>query len=178
MNDIRFQFYPKNKKLPKHLETLILEGFKKNHDKISSDENTLHSNEVLSTIRSSLLKLGYKVESGKSDKQKIPMPVLFGENGKIEKRFFPDAFSEEYKTVIEVEAGQAVENNRFLKDFFECCIMVDIEYCVIAARSKYSFGQKTKMTKDHYAIILKFFDTMYASGRLGIPLKGLLIIGY
>jgi len=178
LNNIRFQFYPKNKKLPKHLETLILEGFKKNHDKISSDENTLHSNEVLSTIRSSLLKLGYKVESGKSDKQKILMPVLFGENGKIEKRFFPDAFSEEYNTVIEVEAGQAVENNRFLKDFFECCIMVDIEYCVIAARSKYSFGQKTKLTKDHYAIILKFFDTMYASGRLGIPLKGLLIVGY
>ena len=123
------------------------------------------------------MKLGYKVESGKSDKQKILMPVLFGENGKIEKRFFPDAFSEEYKTVIEVEAGQAVENNRFLKDFFECCIMVDIEYCVIAARSKYSFGNP-KHTRDHYAIILKFFDTMYASGRMSIPLQGLLIIGY
>ena len=178
MNDIRFQFYPKNKKLPKHLETLILEGFKKNHDKISSDKNTLHSDEVLTCVRPSFVKLGYKVESGKTEKQKIPMPVLFGENGKIEKKFFPDAFSEEHKTVIEVEAGQAVENHRFLKDFFECCIMVDVEYCVIAARSKYSFGKKTVLTKNHFAIIVRFFDTMYASGRLGIPLKGLLIIGY
>ena len=68
-------------------------------------------------------------------------------------------------------AGRGVMNNQFLKDFFEACIMVDVDYCIIAVRDTYLKQKDFEKVKD-------FFDSMYASGRMNIPLKGLLIVGY
>ena len=49
--------------------------------------------------------------------------------------------------------------------------MCDVDYLCIAVRNVY------RKSKDFEKVCL-FFDTLYQSGRLGIPLKGLLIIGY
>lgn len=49
--------------------------------------------------------------------------------------------------------------------------MHDDEYLAVTVRKTY-LG-----TKD-YAKILDFMDTLYASGKLGIPLRGIMIIGY
>ena len=50
--------------------------------------------------------------------------------------------------------------------------MTDVNYCVIAVRDVYLKTQKD------FEKVMDFFESMYASGRLGIPLKGLLIVGY
>jgi len=99
------------------------------------------------------------------------MPVLFGQNGKIEKSFYVDAFNPNTKTVIEVEAGRGVANYQFLKDLFEACMMHDVDYLVIAIRRIYR-------EKKDFDTVLTFFETMFSSGRLSLPLKGILIIGY
>lgn len=39
--------------------------------------------------------------------------------------------------VIEVEAGRAVDNNQFLKDLFQACMMDGISFLVIAVRNYY-----------------------------------------
>ena len=73
--------------------------------------------------------------------------------------------------VIEVEAGRAVSNYQFLKDFYEACMMNGVKYCCIAVRNIYR-------TSDDFEKVKKFFDAMYSSNRISVPLEGLLIIGY
>lgn len=62
-------------------------------------------------------------------------------------------------------------NYQFLKDFFEACTMVAVDKLCIAVRNKYR-------AFNDFDRVCKFFEAMYASNRLGIPLSGLLIIGY
>ena len=97
--------------------------------------------------------------------------VLFGVNNKVDKSFYADAISKDGKIVIEVEAGQATENHRFLKDIFEACMMFDVEYLVLAVRNKY---------RSHYDFdrVYTFLETLYVSNRLHLPLTGILLIGY
>ena len=170
MQKTRHQFFPVNKKTPEHLASVI-KVFNEYEDKINSHKHKLDSNTVLEILRKNLESVGFRIETGKKKNEKIKIPVLFGENGRIIKSFDVDGYHEEFKTVLEVEAGRGVMNNQFLKDFFEACIMVDVDYCIIAVRDTYLKQKDFEKVKD-------FFDSMYASGRMNIPLKGLLIIGY
>ena len=167
---INWQYYPKRKEIPTHLKDVV-DIFNLNQSVISSDEFTLNSNDVLEKISFNLLELNYQVEVSKKAIDKIKVPVLFGMNGKLEKYFDADAYNEELKTVIEVEAGRAVTNYQFLKDLFQACMMHEVDFLVIAVRNTY------RTNKDFQSVIT-FFDTLQASGRLILPLKGILIIGY
>ena len=80
------------------------------------------------------------------------------------------------KTVIEVEAGQATINYKFLKDFYEACLMDDIDYLCIAVCNEYKYG--TNQHSFDFKKVTEFFDAMYMSNRVSIPLKGILIVGY
>ena len=70
-----------------------------------------------------------------------------------------------------MEAGQATENHRFLKDIFEACMMFDVEYLVLTVRNIYR-------KHDDFQRIFTFLETLYISNRLQLPLKGILLIGY
>jgi hypothetical protein len=50
-------------------------------------------------------------------------------------------------------------------------MMHDVDYCVIAVRNQY-------IKSPDYQRVKAFFDTLYASRRLSLPLKGLMVIGY
>lgn len=75
------------------------------------------------------------------------------------------------KTVIEIEAGRAVTNYQFLKDLFEACVMVNVEFLVIAVRKVYR-------NSHDFEKVITFFETLYASNRIALPLNGILVIGY
>lgn len=167
---INWQYYPKRKEIPTHLKDVV-DIFVLNQNVISSDNFTLNSNDVLEKISINLLELNYQVEVSKKAIDKIKVPVLFGMNGKLEKYFDADAYNEELKTVIEVEAGRAVTNYQFLKDLFQACMMHEVDFLVIAVRITYR-------TNKDFQSVTTFFDTLQASGRLILPLKGILIIGY
>lgn len=168
---INYQYYPKTSKLPKFLKTTIEEVFKKNANIIDSSTNEYNSNDVLELLRKDFENLKFQVEKSKSANDKIKMPVLYGINETIEKSFDADAFNEENKVVVEVEAGRAYVNNQFLKDFFEAIVMNDIDYSIIAVRNDYRGS-------DDFTKIMKFFDTIYSSDRFSSALKGVLLIGY
>ena len=167
---INWQFYPKRKEIPTHLKDVV-DIFILNHHIISSDDLTLSSNDVLGKISLNLLELNYQVEVSKKAIDKIKVPVLFGMNGKLEKYFDADAYNEKLKTVIEVEAGRAVTNYQFLKDLFQACMMHEVDFLVIAVRNTYR-------TNKDFQSVTTFFETLYASERLRLPLEGILIIGY
>ncbi|MDG4850889.1 hypothetical protein, partial [Peribacillus frigoritolerans] len=117
-----------------------------------------------------------KVEGNHNiDGKYIEVPVLFGGNNVLEKSFRADAFNEEFKSVIEVEAGRGVLNNQFLKDLFQACMMQNVDYLTIAVLNEYRTRNKVNCDFDE---VCKFFDALYSSDRLNLPLKGILIIGY
>lgn len=167
---INYIYYPNNEPCPKHLLDLC-NCFQNVENKISSNNKDLSSNQVLSELAEWFKNLGYKVEESKRKEDKIHVPVLFGNNNKVIKEFQADAYNEAEKTVIEVEAGRGVLNNQFLKDYFEACMMVNVEYCVIAVRNKYKGNDDFKYVKNT-------FDSLYTSGRIKTTLKGVCIIGY
>ena len=115
--------------------------------------------------------INFKVEKSKKQKDKIQVPVLFGRNGSLEKYFDADSYNDDTRTIIEVEAGRGVTNYQFLKDLFQACMMHNVDYLVIGIRNKYA-------KRKDFEIVATFFDTLYASNRLHLPLKGVLAIGY
>lgn len=143
----------------------------KNNHLIGGGGTETYSNTVLEKVSKGLINIGFKVEIGKKKGEKIHIPVLFGECGKPLQSFDADAYHPEKKFVLEVEAGRAVTNYQFLKDYFQACVMVDVDYLAIAVRQLYR-------NKNDYETVISFFDTLYASGRFQSDLKGVLIIGY
>lgn len=167
---MKWSYFPRNQRINSALLNVI-SIFEDKADVICSNSNHLRSDDVLASIADLLVQNGYLVERSKADSDKIKMPVLYGENGCVDLNFEVDAFNKEKGIVIEVEAGRAVTNYQFLKDFFEACCMYDAQYLCIAVREVYrnSFDYKK---------VCNFFDAMYASDRFEIPLMGILIIGY
>lgn len=168
---INWMYFPKNRRLD-NVSGLVVQAFQT----VAADiDSTTHerqiSDEVLEKVRPELEKCCFMVEKSKKKEDRISVPVLFGINGKVEKFFDADAYFDEAGYVIEVEAGRGVVNYQFLKDFFEACTMSDVDKLCIAVRNDYRGS-------DDFAKVCTFFDSLYASGRLGIPLSGLLIVGY
>jgi hypothetical protein len=167
---MKYQFFPRSIGVTKEIEQVVA-CFLKNLPSIESGSNTLSSNAVLAIVADDLEALGYSVERGKSNDAKINVPVLFGENDSVDRVFYADALSADGRIVIEVEAGRATENNQFLKDIFQACMMFGVEYLVMAVRQQYR-------NHEDYAKIYSFLETLYISNRLHLPLKGILLIGY
>lgn len=66
-------------------------------------------------------------------------------------------------------------NNQFLKDLFQACMMDDVDYLAIAVRNVY---EAAGANNRDFERVVNFFETMYASNRMKLPLKGILVIGY
>ena len=176
---IEWAYFPRNQKITS-LGTQVVEVFEaaavkidseSNNDKIKVGFTEAASDAVLSQLRNGLETIGFKVEGGKKSKQKISAPVLFGRGGKAARTFDADAYHEGQGFVLEVEAGRAITNNQFLKDVFQASVMVDVKYLAIALRRIYR--DSADFEKAH-----TFLETLYASDRLKLPLKGMLLIGY
>ena len=134
-----------------------------------------NSDYVLRQAAPGLTSIGFEVERGKKKNELIAVPVLLGPKGETVKAFYVDARSRAKDFVVEVEAGQGYANKNFLKDFFEACVMERVDYLAIVVLKCYTSGRHK--SKD-FANITRFFDVLFASNRLRIPLKGILIIGY
>ena len=167
---IQWRFYPRSVRATP-LALAIVEAFDAVASEIDSQVEELSSNQVLELAAPHLASAGFSVEMGKRAEQKINVPVLFGLNGRLEKSFDADAYHREGGFVVEVEAGRGVVNNQFLKDLFQACMMHDVFYLAIAIRNVYKGSS-------NFDTVCRFMDTLYASQRLQLPLRGILIVGY
>lgn len=168
---INWKFFPLSDRPPELVNEIAI-VFENASETINSNVyDRQESNAVLAKVRDGLVELGFQVESGKKANEKIKVPVLFGLKGTHEKTFEADAYHEKEGYVIEVEAGRGVVNNQFLKDLFQACMMNEVYYLVIAVRNNYRGS-------NDFGKVNTFFETLYASQRLKLPLKGIMIIGY
>jgi hypothetical protein len=167
---LQYQLFPRSFGINKEIQSVI-HCFQNNYQKIESPKNNLSSNGVLKAIQDDLKRINFRVEESKSREDKIKIPVLFSLNNKIDKFFDADAVSEDGKIILEVEAGRAYVNNQFLKDVFQACMMPTVDYLILAVRNDYRGN-------DDFSKIFQFFETLYINGRLQLPLKGIVLIGY
>jgi hypothetical protein len=168
---INWVYFPKSSP-PPGFGLQIVACFEELADIIDSSKTAGQpSNTVMARLRRGLEKLGFRVERSKSLEGKIVVPVLFGRKGKILKCFNADAHASSVGWVLEVEAGRAVDNNQFLKDIFQACMMHDVLHLAIDVRNTYR-------NSDDFSKVESFLETLYVSGRLQLPLKGILLIGY
>ena len=144
---LRWQHYPRSLP-PSALGSSIIGAFQANHKVIDSRLHDFGSNQVLSALADALRSVGFVIEKGKKKDDKIPIPVLFGENGRIDKAFNADGYHKEQKYMIEVEAGRAFTNYQFLKDLFQACSCENVESL---ARSPFAMFTRKAMISRKYA---------------------------
>ena len=171
---VNWAYFPRSVKATP-LAIGVVEAFKEVHSLIASDMHALPSNGVLAHVATPLAELGFAVEAGKKHVDKIRVPVLYGNNGRVAKAFEADAYDADGGFVVEVEAGRGVANNQFLKDLFQACMMDDVEYRAIAVRNVYVAAGVANPDFDR---VVTFFDTLFASNRMRLPLKAILVVGY
>jgi len=167
---LQYQLFPRSFGITSEVEAVI-NCFYIHYEEIKSPQNNLNSDGVLKVITKELQKINFKVEISKASIDKIKVPVLFSLNNRIDKSFDADAVSDDGKIVLEVEAGRAYRNNQFLKDIFQACMMPSVEYLILAVRNEYH-------ATDDFKAIFSFLETLYINGRLQLPLKGIVLIGY
>ena len=167
---IQWQHYPRSQR-PLAIVENVVQAFAEVSSQIDSGTRNLRSDAVLRILRPKLLGLDFLVEGGKKRGDKVSVPVLYGLNGRPAKTFDADAYHPAHGFVLEVEAGRAVVNNQFLKDLFQACMMDEVETLGIAVRRTY------KKAKD-FETVCRFFDTLYASDRIRLPLRSIVVIGY
>lgn len=170
MAKLRWIHFPKSH-LPTGEAAAVVQVFERHHAEVDSERHDLDSNDVLRVISQDLAGAGFWVETSKRAEDKVPVPVLFGMNGAVEKTFNADAFHPQGGVVVEIEAGRAVANNQFLKDLFQACLMQDVRHLVVAVRNDYR-------GKDDFMAVVAFIESLYASRRMQLPLEGVTIVGY
>jgi hypothetical protein len=167
---LRYQLFPRSFGITEEIKAVI-DCFITHYEHIKSPDHNHSSDSVLKILANSLKDLNFNVEESKAKVDKIEVPVLFGLNNYPDKYFHADAVSADGKIILEVEAGRAYRNNQFLKDIFQACMMPSVEYLILAVRNHY-------FNSDDFKAIYQFLETLYINGRLQLPLRGIVLIGY
>jgi hypothetical protein len=170
-----WKFYPSRSPAPEWVADVVA-AFTAAAPQIDSRTNHgVTSDAALAALRPALTKLGFEIEGSKSKADKIWRPVLFGEVGRPRVAYEVDGFHPEHGIVLEVEAGRGAAGNADYRDLIRASLMVDADYLILGMMLEYKTG-KTAIRS--YEQTRERIDAVYASARLQLPLRGLLLIGY
>ena len=170
-----WKFYPSRSPAPAWVAGVVA-AFSAAAPQIDSTSNHgVTSDAALGALRPALVQLGFEIEASKAKADKISRPVLFGEAGRPLVSYEVDGFHPEHGVVLEVEAGRGAANNADYRDLIRSSLMVDAEYLILAMMLEYTAGKSTTRSYDQTRDRI---DAIYASERLKLPLKGILLVGY
>jgi hypothetical protein len=179
MSKILFSTFPKTVK-PKYFSLLTVDIFQKHFDTISTLKHSkgLDSDGVLAVIRKDLIESGFEVEKSKKSTDKVFRPVFFGENAQPTVQYEIDAFHNEWKCGLEVEAGRAWMGNAVYRDLIQSLVMVELEHLIISVPQTYKYKSNSKnMISKDYENAKNLIDTIYSHTRFRLPYD-LTLIGY
>ncbi|WP_205478568.1 hypothetical protein [Sphingomonas arenae] len=181
MSNIRFTTFPRTEP-PAAFIYDVIDVFRAHEQSICtiSLEKGLESNAVLAQLCPGLQKLGFQVEVGKTNAEKIRRPVFFGENGKPNLEYQVDAFQPEWRCGLEVEAGRGAQGNAVYKDLVQAMVMVDVDTLILALANNYKY-RNTKTGKiinsADYDKAVAIADALYRHDRIRMPYR-LAVVGY
>jgi hypothetical protein len=172
-----WKFYPSRMAAPEWVPRVIA-VFAHAASKIDSKSNHgVSSDAVLAALRPALVELGFAIESSKKKADKIWRPVLFGEAGESVVAYEVDGFHQELGIILEIEAGRGAMNNADYRDLVRSSLIVDAEFLILGQMLEYRAGKKDAVTPS-YKRTRDQLDAIYASERLKLPFKGVLLVGY
>jgi hypothetical protein len=175
----RWRYYPSSNAPPSWVSDLILVF---NDAKVSIDTASVQgakSDGILASLRPGLVQLGYQVEVSKKAIDKIERPVLFGDEGRPRVQYQIDAWLPDPGVVVEIEAGRGWMGNAFYRDLIRTSLIVGAKYLVIGMMDHYVYLSGGKSFTSHdYENARDQLDAIFASGRIGLPFDGILLIGY
>lgn len=170
-----WKFYPSRSLAPDWVEKIV-DAFANVSPDIDSRSNRgVTSDTALAHLRPALVALGFEIEAGKKATGKIRRPVLFGENGRARVAYEVDGFHPDLRIVLEVEAGRGAAGNADYRDLVRTSLIVDADYLILGMMLEYKTG---KATMRSYERTRDQIDAIYASERLKLPFKGILLVGY
>ena len=143
----------------------------------SATHKRLKSDDVVAALRDPLLQDGWLIEGGKRTADKIHRPVLFGDNGVVRVKQELDGWHPDLKIVMEIESGRGVQGNAIYRDLVRASLVTDVDYLVLGVRKRYEYGERPTV-QDDFATTRDMLDSVYASGRLILPFKGVLVFGW
>lgn len=170
-----WSYFPRNERPPAWVDDFV-RVVNSVEDTISTVEvkTGLSSDNVLKELSPGLTALGYAVESGKTKAAKISRPVLFGENGVAEVSYEIDAFHDQLGVAVEVEAGRGAANNADYRDLVRTSLILDADFLAMLMPITY----RSTMAIQAYSRARGQLDAIYASSRLRLPFRGVLLVGY
>ena len=176
---IRFSTFPRTEP-PASFVPKLVGVFKLHEPEISTQslQKGLTSGKVLGILVKDLLALGFEVEQGKKEKQKIQRPVFYGEDGIPTVKYEIDAYHPEWKCGLEIEAGRAWMGNAVYRDLIQASVMVEVDYLCLAVPNTYRFlsAGKEASSKD-YVNTKQLAEALFGHSRLQLPYR-LIVIGY
>jgi hypothetical protein len=114
---------------------------------------------------------GWNVET----REKYPkIPLLYGENGKLLHAVDPDAIhvSDEGRwSLLEIEGGGALTNNRAMKDLVETLLIPQADYLALAVPHQVH-------GRSPYDVVINLVQAMYGRGIPQQHARGIMIAGY
>jgi hypothetical protein len=137
----------------------------------------LKSDDVLSELRDDLETMGFVVEAGKTKADKVARAVLYGEGGVPEVNYEIDGFHDALGIALEVEAGRGAANNADYRDIVRTSLILDAQFLVLMQPISYR-SNVDAVGIQAYANTRAQLEAIYASQRLRLPFKGVLLIGY
>jgi hypothetical protein len=176
---VRYHFFPQTEPPPSFLRTVV-DVFQKHEGAISTRmlDKGLTSNGVLAVLKDDLLQLGFQVELGKSEADKISRPVFFGEDGVPTLKYEIDAYHSVWRCGLEVEAGRAWMGNAVYRDLIQAMVMVQVDFLILAVPNGYKyFSSNKEMVSPDYQRTVNLAKTLFGHNRVRLP-YGLGVIGY
>lgn len=175
----RWTYYPTRDPAPAWVHALVGEVANAQPHIDSTSVFDLKSDRVLAILRPGLEAIGFRVEIGKRTKERITLPVLYGEQGTPRVRYDVDGVHDEEGVLLEVEAGRGARGNAVYRDLIRTSLIVNARYLALGVMQEYRHRQSGKMvTVQSYRDSKDQLDAIYASQRLRLPFDGVLLFGY
>ena len=175
---IRFSTFPRTEAPPQFVDHVI-EVFHRHYQTIGTATGKgLVSDDVLAELRGDLVDLGFSVEAGKREADKIRRPVFFGENAQPDLQYEIDAWHPSWKAGLEIEAGRAWMGNAVYRDLVQALVMVEVEHIFLAVPQTYRYksGGRETVSKD-YENTVAVAQALYGHSRIAMPFS-LCVVGY
>ncbi len=178
-SSVRFSTFPRTEPPPSFVKDLVA-VFRKYEEEISTGTNDkgLKSDDVLALLGPELREIGFQVEASKKKVDKLQRPVFFGDNGNPTLQYEIDAYHQEWKCGLEIEAGRGWMGNAVYRDLIQASVMVGVEHLCLAVCNAYRYksGGKPAISKD-YENTKQVAEAIYGHSRLSLPYD-LILIGY
>lgn len=176
---VQFSTFPRTEP-PASFSREVVGVFERHETAIDTEEleKGLKSNDVLAVLRSDLVGLGFEVEAGRRERDKIKRPVFFGENGAPALQYEVDAWHPKWRTGLEVEAGRSWMGNAIYRDLVQALVMVEMDHLVLAVPKCYRYKSRGRpMVSKDYANAVSVAQALYGHSRVDMPFS-LCVIGY